>query len=233
MPDTLDFTLPLADHHLALRLFAEGAIYWPAGSALFIADPHFGKADHFRHAGIAIPTTILDHDLARLSHLLVQSGASKLIILGDFFHTRYSQNEGVLDSLAAWRQTHTMLDITLVQGNHDIHAGPPPTEIGIKSVPAPHILGPFLCHHMPQPKANHSDGYILAGHLHPYVVLFDRDGTRMRLASFIFGPNQAILPAFGGFTGGSHYAPSRQDRVFVVAHGEIVEVPTSRGRAIA
>jgi metallophosphoesterase superfamily enzyme len=91
------------------------------------------------------------------------------------------------------------------------------------------MLPPFVCHHQPQPKAS-NEGYILAGHLHPYVVMRDRDGSRLRLASFIFGPYQAILPAFGGFTGGSAYLPTNHDRVFVIAEGEIVEVPTTGRR---
>jgi uncharacterized protein len=233
MPDTLDFALSLADEHIPLRLYADGALYWPADKTLFITDPHFGKADHFRQAGIAIPTAILDRDLARLSRLVTQSGATNLVVLGDFFHSRHSQSAGALESLAAWRHRHPALDIVLVQGNHDLHAGPPPSEMGIDTVEAPHRVGPFACHHTPQSKGHNAEGYSLAGHLHPYVMLFDRDGSRMRLASFIFGPHQAILPAFGGFTGGSHYPPARHDRVFVVAHGEIVEVPTDRGRATA
>jgi uncharacterized protein len=228
MPESLDFSLPIDDQKsLPLRLFAEGAILWPAGSTLFITDPHFGKAEHFRHAGIAIPSAILDHDLARLSRLITKSGASKLVVLGDFFHSRHSQSEIALTSLAAWRAQHAELDIVLVQGNHDAHAGPPPAEFGILSLEAPYPCGPFVCHHLPQPNAQRGEGYILAGHLHPYILLFDRGGSRMRLASFIFGPQQAILPAFGAFTGGSHYPPAPHDRVFAVAQGEIVEVPTS------
>jgi hypothetical protein len=46
----------------------------------------------------------------------------------------------------------------------------------------------------------------------------------MRLAAYIFGPHQAILPAFGGFTGGSAYRPTGADRVVVIGEGEIVEI---------
>jgi len=54
--------------------------------------------------------------------------------------------------------------------------------------------------------------------------LHDRDGSSMRLAAFIFSPYQAILPAFGGFTGGSAYRPTMADRVVVIGEGEIVEI---------
>jgi DNA ligase-associated metallophosphoesterase len=227
MPNAIDFTLSHANQSVPLRLYAEGAMYWAAGQTLFITDPHFGKADSFRHAGIAIPSALIDHDLARVSRLLEQSGAAVLVVLGDFFHTRHSQSESALLALEQWRSSHPDLEIFLVQGNHDAHAGPPPDAFNILTVPAPIKVGPFLCHHMPQTRPS-SDGYILAGHLHPYVVLYDRDRSRLRLASFIFTSYQAILPAFGNFTGGSVYAPSPTDRVFAIAQGEIAEISTTR-----
>lgn len=223
MPKSIDFTLTIANMPVTLRLFAEGALFWSTGKTLFITDPHFGKADSFRHAGIAIPTAILDHDLARLSKLLTITGASTLTILGDFFHTRHSQSKNVLSALATWRKHHPDLQISLILGNHDQHAGPPPVELGIEVMDAPLSIGPFVCHHLPQETAADA-GYLLAGHLHPHVILHDYDGTSMRLAAFIFSPHQAILPAFGGFTGSSAYRPTTADRVVVISEGEIVEI---------
>jgi uncharacterized protein len=227
MPDSIDITLPIKSTLVPLRLYAEGAILWHEGATLFITDPHFGKADSFHHAGIAIPTTVLDHDLDRLTRLLVTTEASRLVVLGDFFHNRHSQSDSALKILETWRNQHPNLEIVLVLGNHDLHAGNPPAYLNIRAVNAPFALGPFQCHHLPQPEPS-AGGYILAGHLHPCVVLRDRDGTSLRLPSYIFGPGQAILPAFGSFTGGQSYAPSPNDRVFVISAGEITEVPTSR-----
>ncbi|MCC6453756.1 MAG: ligase-associated DNA damage response endonuclease PdeM [Caldilineaceae bacterium] len=227
MPASIDITLPANSTLASLRLYAEGAIFWHEGATLFITDPHFGKADSFRHAGIAIPTTVLDHDLARLTRLLAASQATRLIVLGDFFHNRHSQSENTLATLETWRSQYPNLEIILVLGNHDLHAGNPPAHLNIQVVNAPFTLGPFQCHHLPQTEPSPL-GYILAGHLHPYVILRDRDGTTLRLPSYIVGPDQAILPAFGSFTGGQSFAPSPNDRVFVISEGEIAEVPTSR-----
>jgi metallophosphoesterase superfamily enzyme len=145
--------------------------------------------------------------------------------LGDFFHTRHSRSDSALSTLETWRNQHAGIEIVLVLGNHDVHAGIPPAALNIQVVDAPLTLGPFQCHHLPQPDPA-ATGYILAGHLHPYIVMRDRDGSRLRFPGYIFGPNQAILPAFGGFTGGQAFSPSPNDRVFVIAEGEIVEVPT-------
>lgn len=230
MPPFIDTEIAINEHNLALRLYAEGALYWPTGNCLCIADTHFGKPDHFQHAGIPIPSAVLDRDLARLTQLIASSGASKLIILGDFFHSKWSHSPSVLTKLALWRDRHIHLDIVLILGNHDLHAGPPPAELTITTVEAPYQYGPFICQHEPTVEANAKQGYVLAGHLHPYVVMRDHDGSTLRLTSFIFGPNIAILPAFGGFTGGSQVRPTPQDRVFALANGEIVEIPTARPR---
>ena len=225
MTDTLEFELTHRDQQIPLRLYAEGALFWPEGQTLFITDPHFGKADSFQRAGIAIPSAILDHDLKRLSRILHHCQAANLVVLGDFFHTRYSQSDQALATLEEWRAEHREVTMVLVQGNHDRHAGPPPAHLDVITVVAPLPLGPFVCHHLPQSKPQ-DEGYVLAGHLHPYVMLYDRDRSRLRLASFIFTPYQAILPAFGAFTGGSAYAPTPRDRVFAIAQGSIVEIST-------
>lgn len=230
MTDTLETLLAVDKINIPIRLYAERALFWPKGQTLFITDPHFGKADSFRHAGIPIPTEVLNNDLARLTKVLRSSQASSLIVLGDFFHSRHSQSDSALDSLHNWRNQHPDLEVILVPGNHDAHAGPPPIGLNIHAIEAPFAVGPFVCHHLPQAQPI-QEGYTLAGHLHPHVVLHDRDGSSLRLTSFIFSQHQAILPAFGSFTGGSAYAPSINDRVFVIAEGEIIEVQTTRQRS--
>jgi DNA ligase-associated metallophosphoesterase len=225
MPSCIDFQLDIKESPVRLQLHSDGAIFWPDGEALIITDPHFGKSDSFRHAGIAIPNGVIERDLSRLSVLLTKTSAHRLVVLGDFFHTKQSQSVAVLSALADWRASHASLRIDLVMGNHDSHAGLPPDELSIVAHDAPFQMAPFCCCHLPQAaEIANSESYILAGHLHPYVTMRDRDGSQMRLPAFIFGPYQAILPAFGGFTGGSSYKPSRRDRVVVMAENEIIEI---------
>jgi hypothetical protein len=47
----------------------------------------------------------------------------------------------------------------------------------------------------------------------------------VRLPCFWFGAEVGLLPAFGGFTGSADVAPRGGDRVFVIADGEVIEVP--------
>ncbi len=207
-----------------VHLDAGGALFWPEGSTLFIADPHFGKTATFHAAGIAIPSKLLEHDLARLGALVQRHAARRLIILGDFFHTKESQSQGVLDQLAAWRARHADLDVGLVPGNHDTHAGAPPTSLAITPLAPGTALGPFSLAHEPDASPAAHSGYRLAGHLHPSVTLHGPGGVTSSERCFVVGPHQAILPAFGSFTGSSRYRPSASDRIFVVGEGQIVEI---------
>ncbi|MEZ4706356.1 MAG: ligase-associated DNA damage response endonuclease PdeM [Caldilineaceae bacterium] len=209
-----------------LKLYAQRALFWPRMQTLFITDPHWGKGETFRQSGIPIPPGGTLGDLARLTELLAATRAQQLIVLGDFFHTRHSRAPHIIDALYTWREAHRTLEIVLVRGNHDRHAGAPPPKLNITSVAAGYSVWPFICHHEPiDDMAKKPGAYILAGHLHPVYTLRDRDGSQVRLPCFHFGRRQAILPAFASFSGSYGVAAAKGDRVFVVSDEFVVEIP--------
>jgi metallophosphoesterase superfamily enzyme len=116
-----------------------------------------------------------------------------------------------------------------VRGNHDSHAGDPPAALNIDIVDEPWLLGPFACCHHPQTHPTH---FVLAGHVHPACSLYGRGRDRLRLPCFVQEPpgqqdqGQAILPAFGEFTGGFavHAAPGR--RRYAVGADAVWALPT-------
>ena len=226
-------SVPLPADMGEVMLYAERALYWPAGATLFLADPHFGKAAAFYAAGMAVPA-VTAPDLERLSALIRATNAARLVVLGDFFHTRHSHAPHTLDALDRWRQEHPALEIVLVRGNHDRHAGEPPPALEIVTVDPPYRIPPFLCCHAPADapalSAETRDDYILAGHLHPQAVLHDVDGSTVRLPCFLLGRQQAILPAFGSFTGGQTIRPRAGDRLFVIAGDGVYPVKTRYAR---
>lgn len=225
--------IELAGHELAL--LPERALWWPAVSSLVIADPHFGKSATFRRAGLPVPECSGERDLDRLRELLRRYRAQRLIVLGDFWHSRAGRTMATLHSLERWREEHAELDILLIRGNHDAHAGDPPDSWRIRCVAEPHADSPSvrLAHH-PDP-ANETTGGALtmAGHVHPVVVLREESGGRLRLPCFHFipglnhveGGGQLILPAFGGFTGGSRITLAAGDRIFAAGPDRVIEVP--------
>ncbi|BCW98816.1 MAG: DEAD/DEAH box helicase [Armatimonadota bacterium] len=198
------------------------ALWWPQQEALVIADPHLGKAAALRAARMPLPGGSTSEDLGRLSAMLDATGARRLIVLGDLLHAREGRAVRTLEVVSRWRERHCGLEMTLVRGNHDCRAGDPPAEWNIQCVDEPFKLGPFrFCH---APHEDGGDGYWIAGHLHPAVLLRGPARLRERLPCFLFGPAGAILPSFGSLTGAALVRPREGDRIFVTADGAVLEV---------
>lgn len=195
-----------------LLLLADKAIYWPQQHTLLVADLHIGKAASYRALHQPVPRGTTEATLARLDQLLARYACDRLVVLGDFLHARTARAAGTLAALAAWRTRHCELEIVLVRGNHDRHAGDPPAELGITVHEEPWLLGPFALCHEPEPHASHA---VLAGHVHPAYVLRGRARQRLRLPCFVIGAQVAVLPAFGEFTGGWNVAPQAGTRMFL------------------
>ena len=204
-----------------LVLFPERLAWWEGRATLLVADAHWGKGAAFRAAGIPVPQGTTQGGLARLDSVLERTGAARIVFLGDYLHAKEGRAPGTLGALADWRERHPSLDVVLVRGNHDRHAGDPPEGLGVGCVDAPLIDPPFALAHFPDPNP---DGYVLAGHIHPAVRLVGRGRQRERLACFWVTRDVAVLPSFGDFTGAADVQPDPGDRVFVIAGDRVVEL---------
>jgi len=205
----------------ALQLYPERAIYWKRKSTLLIADTHWGKAATMRSAGLPIPGGTTTADLNRLTGLVHQTEAHRIVLLGDAIHARAGRAPKTLAAVAEWRASHRELELVLVRGNHDAFAGDPPTELNIHCWNAPVIEAPFVFQHFPAPS---EFGYALAGHTHPAVKVRGRAGEAARLPCFLFTPTCGTLPAFGSLTGCAIVKPERGDRVYGIADGEVLPI---------
>ena len=126
-------------------LLAERALFWPRTATLVAADLHWGKAATFRASGIPIPAGSTSDDLARLDAALLRTETRRLIVLGDLFHARAGRvAAATLSALRRWRALRSALEITLVRGNHDRHAGDPPSDLRINCFDAPAFVPPRL-----------------------------------------------------------------------------------------
>jgi len=216
--------VPLAG--TTVRLLPERALLWPEEATLLVADLHLDKAEAFRRAGRPMPHAAARADLDALAALAVQHRAERVVVLGDLYHAPGgSQAPATRDALADWRQRHPELLLALVPGNHDRRAGLPPSDLGIEVWEAGHRLGPFALYHEPPEEG---EGYALAGHVHPGVVLQGPGGDRLRLPAFRFGEGGGILPAFGALTGLMTEPPRPGERVFVAAEDEVIQVAGAR-----
>jgi DNA ligase-associated metallophosphoesterase len=208
--------LALAGERLWLR--ADHSVYWAARETLFVADTHFGKSGVFRRQGLNVPSGTTDADLARLERAIAETGARRLIVLGDFVHAPPAGDEPWLARFADWRARHAALEIVVTRGNHD-RVQTLPGDLDIDWQPRARLESPFVCQHEPGADAR---GPVLAGHVHPVVRL--RAGSEsLRLPVFWRHADGLMLPAFCSFSGGGRIEPAADDRVFVIGEGNVVE----------
>jgi DNA ligase-associated metallophosphoesterase len=204
-----------------LSLLPQRAVLWRARRMLIVADIHFGKAAAFRAGGIPVPHGTTRANLDALDALIAAHEVRHILFLGDFLHARTARAPATLLALQRWRENHPDVQLTLVRGNHDRHAGDPPPQLEVDVVDEPWRIGPFaLCHH-PQVVAG---AYVLAGHVHP-VVRLAVGGDSLRLPCFVFGAMQATLPAFGAFTGGYEVSGRQDEQLFVCTDDRVFAYP--------
>jgi DNA ligase-associated metallophosphoesterase len=207
---------------VALRLYADRALYWPAQRRLLVADLHLGKDDTFRAAGIALPTGGTRHDLDRLSALIERSGAEALWFLGDLLHGPFADTRWRSD-WAQFRAQHAGLEMLLVEGNHDRAAARAGLDIQHRRDRVEDEHGLLVFAHAPQP-AHEVDGRrLVCGHLHPVVRV---PGFRRRFPAFAQIGHQLVLPAFSLFTGGwlVHQAQAR----YACMEGQLLDMGATR-----
>lgn len=206
-----------------LRLLPHRAAFVPAHGWLLVADAHIGKGSSFRRLGVPVPAGTTAGTLARLDAALAATGARGIAFLGDLLHSRQGRSGATLEAVAAWRARHADLELVLVRGNHDRHAGDPPPGWGVRCVEEPWRLGDVLAlAHHPAPL---SGAYVLAGHVHPAATLHGRAGQRLRLPCFHFEAGLGLLPAFGEFTGSHLVHRGAAGRTFVIAEDLVRELP--------
>jgi DNA ligase-associated metallophosphoesterase len=215
-------SLPFDFLNQTLLLLPEKAIFWEEERALIIADIHLGKVGHFRKAGIGIPKEMEQQDLALISDLIHEYKPVKIIFLGDLFHSDMNND---WDWLVMWRSLFKELEMVLVRGNHDILNQNFYKDLNFELRDTVGI-GPFLFSHEPlKPKQLLStDQYVISGHIHPGVAL--KGGARqiLTLPCFHFGEKQAILPAFGKFTGKVRVKNAKGDIIFGIAKDKVLRL---------
>jgi uncharacterized protein len=204
-----------------LTLCPDRALFWPARHILLIADTHFGKDEVFRRAGVPIPAGPGGHDMLRIATLLEQHQAQRLVVLGDLFHGAPKLSSDFLAQFREWIDARPHIRIDIVAGNHDRHGAIGSWSDRVRWYSEPLIAGPFALKHNP---GDVKSAYVLCGHIHPVLRLRSATGDRARVPVFWFGERQAVLPAFGSFTGGFPVTPEPGDRMFAAVDSQIVAV---------
>lgn len=203
-------------------LSAERAIYWENQSTLILSDTHFGKTGHFRKNGIGVPQAVFQEDLQRMIDLLGFFKPSKLVVVGDLFHSAANLE---LDLFAKWRRDFEALEIILVKGNHDIlgdqwyHSHQISVQKGL------YQFGPFQFVHEPiTMNEMHNESFIFSGHLHPGVSLSGMGKQNLHFPCFYFSKTTCILPAFSKFSGTATVKKKKDNTIFAIVNHQLIEI---------
>jgi len=204
-----------------IELLPERAVWWPARRTTVVADVHLGKDQVFRRAGIPIPATVLDTELAMLDSLILKTSCERLLVLGDWVHAAPADGESWPAVILKWRARHAQLAIDLVLGNHDRNLAPWLLEWKISAHVDPMTVNGLAMRHEVDPDAPEAG---MSGHLHPVAWL--RSGReRIRLPAFARRGDHLVLPAFGRFTGGFDGLAGSAWKLFPIAGDRVLKVP--------
>lgn len=214
------FELKLKELDCGLLLLPQKAIYIEKHRFLLIADPHFGKAAHFRKAGIPISEHLHDDDLQKISQLIHQFESIDIYFLGDLFHSDLNESWWILETFI---DSFPKVNFHLVKGNHDILPKACYTSGKWIIHEKPLEIGNFVLSHEPLPEV--PEGKInLCGHIHPGISLRGKGRQKITLPCFFYSQRRIILPAFGRFTGLDVLACTKSDQAFVIADEVVISI---------
>jgi uncharacterized protein len=205
-----------------LFLLPQKAIYWKEKEILIFSDLHLGKASHFRKAGIPIPLQVHKEDYLRLEGLLGLYKPKEIIFLGDLFHSSWNHEWKYFKN---WCDKNRKIKLHLVAGNHDILPEYFYEDCDLQVHKKTLTIPPFIFSHEPITNFfSNKNLYNISGHVHPGVRLSGAGRQKIVLPCFHFKPKQAILPAFGNFTGCITLRADAGDKVFIVTNQRVILV---------
>ncbi|TXE05992.1 ligase-associated DNA damage response endonuclease PdeM [Gelidibacter salicanalis] len=189
-------TKDITVRHTIFTLTNQRALYWKEHETLVVSDLHIGKTAHFRKAGIAIPSAVLDSDLHRLQTLIDHFVVRHILIVGDLFH---AENNTDIDQFQRFMQANSSVSFELIKGNHDRFKDAFYQTMNIAVFKTHKDIDEVRFVHDEQ----HCDAdmFCISGHTHPGVTIKGRGKVFIKLPCFEVSEQRLILPAFSEFTG--------------------------------
>ncbi len=213
-------SIQLSHDNLILELLKEKVVWLPEQKIILLADLHFGKASHFRKAGIPIPEQIHHQDLINLEYLIEKYSPKQFFFLGDIFHSDFNDQWHVLNDFL---QNFGNIEFHLVLGNHDILSDEIYKNSCFVIHEGPIALSNLILSHEPMEKI--AKGHLnICGHIHPGIRLNGRAKKSIKLPCFYLEPGQLVLPAFGHFTGLAVVSPSEEAEIYGIGPESLIKL---------
>jgi DNA ligase-associated metallophosphoesterase len=178
----------------AVTLRASGALWIEDQRMLVVADLHLEKGSAYAMRGQMLPPYDTRETLRRLQAEVMATLPDRLVLLGDTFHDRKSEDRLARDDAQTLRSLAGATRLIWVIGNHDADGpralpGDVEDEIGVAGL---------ILRHEPLPGSQIGE---IAGHLHPCArVVASRGSVRRRC--FVTDGSRMVVPAFGAYAGG-------------------------------
>lgn len=168
-----------------------GGLYWARRQTLLVADLHLEKLSSFAPKGQLLPPYDTGLTLDRLETDLRETGATRLLALGDSFHREDSAARILQADRARIETLARQVELIWLSGNHD----PSPKGLGGASLKELKEAGLHFAH-----EPDHDRAGLVCGHLHPAARL-RFNGRSVRRPCFVFDRRLLMLPAYGIATG--------------------------------
>jgi DNA ligase-associated metallophosphoesterase len=175
-------------------LRCSGALWLAAERALVVADLHLEKGSAYAARGQMLPPYDTRETLARLAAEVEALVPAMVVLLGDTFHDRRSEDRLAQDDAERLRALARGRTLVWVIGNHDADG---PRALPGEVADEMELCGLTLRH---EPRAGPQPGEV-SGHLHPAARVRATRGS-VRRRCFVTDAERAILPAFGAYAGG-------------------------------
>lgn len=178
----------------AVTFRASGALLADGGRMLIVADLHLEKGSSYAMRGQMLPPYDTRETLGRLAAEVEAVRPQAVVLLGDTFHDRSSEERLAPDDAERLRDLARRTHLIWVVGNHDAD-GPRllPGETADEL-----MVDGLVLRHEPLPGSQPGE---VAGHLHPCAKVAASRGV-VRRRCFVTDGQRVVVPAFGAYAGG-------------------------------
>jgi DNA ligase-associated metallophosphoesterase len=178
----------------AVTLRSSGALWIEDARTLVVADLHLEKGSSYAMRGQMLPPYDTRETLRRLTAEAAATAPLAIVLLGDTFHDRTSEERLAENDAAALRALAARTRLIWVVGNHDADG---PRALPGETADELSVLGLTLRH---EPQSGLQPGEV-AGHLHPCAKVAAASGV-VRRRCFVTDGARLVVPAFGAYAGG-------------------------------
>ncbi|MGC8675964.1 MAG: metallophosphoesterase [Candidatus Micrarchaeia archaeon] len=171
--------------------------------ALICADLHLGYEGVMAERGIFLPKANLSKIEQHLEKAKQVTGASTLVVAGDIkneFSKVHVEEFNEFKEFVEFAKRNGLKRLVLIKGNHDNFIDKYKQPFGIEIYRQETLFGNYLIFHGEEMPHTNAGGFMIMGHVHPAVAVFNRIGSKEKLRCFLYGKTASkkqilILPA--------------------------------------